>query len=587
MLNDPRAPLLFGATMIISLACYLAYFHPTPGKLAHAHAQLPELSRLSGCESCHSPGGLKEGCLSCHTEIRSQLDEQEGYHHYLAGSQGTECTDCHLEHLGGEFHVAGRFAWKGDADEFDHAHVEFLLTGAHETLECTACHGIESRPDVSLPEFPNLKRQRSFLGLKQECRGCHEDIHSGGLSGACDLCHSQEVFKPAPFFDHSNFFRLIGGHTDVACSGCHVIPESIDVSRATDEKPKHHLPFDQVRGTECSECHKTPHRTVLPGDCESCHPAEEALWSAGDEGVTPEVHALTGFSLTKPHATVTCEKCHPKDLEYNLRYPDPESPGYERRAETCQGCHEDVHKGQFDGRYDNCLSCHERHRFIPHRFGQEEHSKKYALTGAHAAVPCDSCHARKSDQHARLFVGTDSSCKACHKDPHGGQFDEDLSIGDCTSCHFDSAESFEIKPFDHSTQTGYKLDGAHGTTSCESCHPSVEMLGYGSVQKFRGTERECYSCHVDVHLGQFVKDGELICSTCHISAIDWKAEAFDHNRDSRFPLDGSHSDVPCASCHEKFKVADGREITRYKPLGTECQDCHGFIPDVKEGQRTK
>jgi len=50
---------------------------------------------------------------------------------------------------------------------------------------------------------------------------------------------------------------------------------------------------------------------------------------------------------------------------------------------------------------------------------------------------------------------------------------------------------------------------------------------------------------------------------------------FDHQRDSRFALDANHAKLECSACHRPSPTADGRTAIRFKPLGTECADCHG------------
>jgi hypothetical protein len=63
------------------------------------------------------------------------------------------------------------------------------------------------------------------------------------------------------------------------------------------------------------------------------------------------------------------------------------------------------------------------------------------------------------------------------------------------------------------------------------------------------------------------------CATCH--GIDaFTIAAFDHST-TRYPLDGAHRDAPCAACHTTR--ADTQGMVRYRPLGTECGDCHGEI----------
>lgn len=577
MLFDPRAPLLFGAVVILLLGVFLAVNYPMPGELALPHGQIENISRLSSCDRCHSDAGLTQGCLSCHEEISGQLESRRGFHGYLLDGKNVTCTPCHVEHLGRDFPLTNRLSWGGhDVRRFQHPHVEFHLKGRHEKLTCEDCHLERHREPFALPRFPSLERPVTYLGLTQECSVCHEDIHAGGLSGACDACHDQEAFRPASEFDHSRFFPLTGGHERVPCARCHLIPQE---ESGGDRRL---LPFDRVRGTICAECHDSPHRVSFPDECEVCHPAAEALWSAGARAMTAEAHALTGFRLSAPHSQVSCDDCHPPELTFDQKYPDPRAPGYLRREDTCEGCHEDAHEGQFQEKYSRCLDCHEKERFVPVHFGHTEHARAYPLTGAHGAVPCISCHVKESPSEARRFVGTSRTCKGCHEDPHGVQFGEELRIGDCDSCHDSSAGKFVIRPFDHEGRTGYPLQGAHADASCADCHPvQLSFATDGSakeVRVYRGISTLCSSCHKDVHRGQFQAGGETRCDSCHSSTKDWRQIQFDHNTQSRFALDGVHAKLSCGDCHFRVKLPDGTEIVQYKPLGRECKDCHEIVP---------
>jgi hypothetical protein len=265
---------------------------------------------------------------------------------------------------------------------------------------------------------------------------------------------------------------------------------------------------------------------------------------------------------------------------FDKRYPDPGAPGYLRSEESCQGCHDDVHRGQFAAKYPRCLDCHERLRFLPAHFGLQEHGV-FPLTGAHAAVGCRLCHGVEEGSVARGFVGIDRQCKACHQDPHGGQFAKELDARDCDACHKKSAETFTIRPFDHAVLAHYELAGAHAQAACNDCHREVKLKAKGGetmlVRAYRGTDQKCAACHEDPHRGQLAKDGQTSCESCHSSPVAWKELSFDHQTQSRFPLDGAHSNVPCDGCHPKVKLPNEKSLVQYKPLGVECENCHAFV----------
>jgi hypothetical protein len=580
ILSHPKAPLMFGAAMIGLLAVYLVWYHPTPGPLAAPHAVAVGGAGLATCKVCHADKGLAQGCLRCHGEIAAQVRTDQGYHAFLLRGKELACARCHPDHLGSEFPLIG--AWgRRDPNGFDHPHVPFTLAGVHEGLACAACH---RRPGpFSLPDFPGQPRRLTYLGVTQACVDCHKDVHEGTLARSCQSCHSQETFRPAVHFRHDDYYPLEGAHADAACSACHLLtdgdcrPESpvadIDSMRVA---------FDQVRGTTCAECHRTPHRTTWSGDCTQCHLASDETWAKGTRGIRADTHALTGFPLGEAHGTVACEKCHAVGLAYDRRYPDPRAADYERHPEMCESCHEDPHGGQFLTRHAHCNDCHEQERFLPARYDVARHADFYPLTGMHAGVPCIRCHILPEGAAVRRFASTTRDCKGCHADPHGGQFEGELVEGDCTACHGQEADTFAIRPYDHARRTGYPLTGAHDRAECGDCHR--ERRGERSddarhgIRVYRSTPTACDACHSDVHRGQFKENEKQDCRRCHNSTKDWTADRFDHNRDTPFTLAGTHADLTCSACHPAVRQSDGQNVVQYRPLGTRCEDCHGFTP---------
>ena len=575
-------PLLVGTIAILALAVHLTVRHSAPGELSATHNGIPNLSLIANCRRCHAMEGLAHGCLGCHREIAVQLDERRGYHHRMLADREKSCLPCHTEHVASNHALTGPAAWGSEGrSAFRHEHVEYRLVARHDQLECEKCHTEKLRAPFRLAEFPALARAKTHLGLDQRCITCHEDPHAGGLSSDCASCHDQQAFRPAPNFDHDCFFTLGGAHASVDCEGCHPIPRA--------ESGKQVLPFTEVRGKTCADCHATPHRTDWKEPCESCHPTSAPQWKDASTKLTSAAHALSGFHLETPHSKVACTKCHPSAPTYAARFPDTRAAGYRRSQESCEGCHRDEHGGQFAGLADRCVHCHETEHFLPSRLTVPSH-RSWPLLGAHPGVECNVCHRVDPAIHVRVYVTTDRTCKACHNDPHDGQFQKELAKGDCTACHKDDATTFAIRPFDHASATGWPLTGAHARAACADCHrenpPSVANAANGasagrlaSVRQYRGASRECSSCHVDYHRGQFRRDGRTSCETCHPSTDTWKESSFDHDRDSRFPLERAHRKVPCAACHPNVKSPDGSSVVQYRPIPRECQDCHGFFQD--------
>jgi hypothetical protein len=178
------------------------------------------------------------------------------------------------------------------------------------------------------------------------------------------------------------------------------------------------------------------------------------------------------------------------------------------------------------------------------------------------------------------FGSRSGRCESCHEDPHGGAFAEHAELlaadplGSCAACH--TTERWELASsaaFDHARWTGFELDGAHARAACTDCH--AQERGGDGYAFGRARGRECAACHEDPHLGQLAADGRNDCARCHASRNAFATLDFDHARDSRFALDATHARLACSACHKSAELADGRRAVRYKPLGTQCADCHG------------
>ena len=149
-------------------------------------------------------------------------------------------------------------------------------------------------------------------------------------------------------------------------------------------------------------------------------------------------------------------------------------------------------------------------------------------------------------------------CKSCHApdDVHNN------SMGsNCGSCHVESGWRDKIV-FDHGL-TSFPLVGLHASVACEECHVT---------RAFRGTAKDCYSCHKakDVHKGGLGK----ACNDCH-NPNGWTFWQFDHGHKTHFALTGAHKDIACESCH--------KESPDKVKLSMECGSCHGR-EDVHQGR---
>ena len=191
------------------------------------------------------------------------------------------------------------------------------------------------------------------------------------------------------------------------------------------------------------------------------------------------------------------------------------------------------------------------------------------------------------DCHGKAKGSMNDQCVDCHKEigwllEHDRGFHAARKGDACATCHPDHAgRDFELvrwpegsaDTFNHKT-AGWPLEGKHATTKCRDCHTaknSVSPAAKMSKRKSRsegwvGLERECASCHEDIHRGSLGPE----CRTCH--GVDaWKpATSFDHSK-TDYPLTGKHIPVKCEKCH----TIAGQPKPVYKPIPhAECAPCH-------------
>ena len=269
--------------MILSAVSVFAQI--SPGDLTAAHQ---ELEGMSNCTKCHElrKEVKPELCLDCHKELNSLIKQKRGYH-VSSEVKAKKCVECHSEHNGRKFQIV-RF----DEKAFDHKLTGFMLTGKHKIDDCEKCHK---------PEFNTIEkfkeRKKTFVGLSQDCKICHDDYHQGDLGTDCKSCHNTESFRPAPGFDHSKAkFVLTGAHVNTKCEGCH----KKNMRNNVEFQAFKHLKF-----TTCLSCHKDEHKGKFGNNCEKCH--STASWHRIKTSGAFN-HDLTNYPLRGMHSKVECDK---------------------------------------------------------------------------------------------------------------------------------------------------------------------------------------------------------------------------------------------------------------------------------------
>jgi hypothetical protein len=264
--------------------------------------------------------------------------------------------------------------------------------------------------------------------------------------------------------------------------------------------------------------------------------------------------------------------------------------------EKCLACHKEIawgiesRRGLHARLEKECARCHPDHagrefdlvhweegaaeRFDHQRAG-------YALDGKHAALECRACHKpslqksqaaslMKRVQPAESWLGLETACASCHKDPHAGSFG-----AACAKCHVaDSWQRLNQNSFDHD-RTRYPLRGRHVSVTCAACHDPVKA--WGKKPAFAA----CGDCHRDAHAGQATLAAKPAdCAACH-DLKGWTPSTYTvaQHRASDYPLEGRHARVLCASCHRKepagpAAAALGPARVRLRPAFERCARCH-------------
>ncbi len=483
----------------------------------HGKTQFPLMGAHAAtqCLSCHVGGkfaGLAKDCESCHIDAFNKTTNPN----HIAAAFSRDCAICHTV-----------VQWKGA--KFDHGKTRFPLTGAHQPVQCAACH-VGGR----------------YAGTPLNCDSCHLDAFNkttnpnhvaAGFARDCAVCHVTSQWKGARFDHGKTQFPLTGAHSAAQCAQCHVGSKYAGV-------PKN-----------CDSCHiEAFNKTVnpnhaaagFPKDCAVCHTT--AQW----KGAKFDHSAMTQFALTGAHSAESCVSCHVGGV-------------FKGTVKSCEGCHLTAFNHTVNPNHvaagfpKDCAVCHTTAQWKGAKF---DHSKtQFPLTGSHTSAQCAQCHV------GGKFTGTPKNCDSCHLEAFNKTTNPNhVTAGfpkDCAVCH--TTTQWKGAKFDHS-KTQFPLTGSHTSAQCAQCHVGG---------KFTGTPKNCDSCHLEAfnkttnpnHVtAGFPKD----CAVCH-TTTQWKGAKFDHSK-TQFPLTGSHTSAQCAQCHVGGKFTRDAEELRLVPPGGVQQD---------------
>lgn len=473
---------------------------------------------------------LKKECKSCHKDTKNfaiadrNFEDCRGCHedsHKSIISHQKKCSSCHSTKT------------KFEQTRFDHGkNTRFPLRGKHDKNRCKDCHKLNSKP-----EKPSM-----------ECASCHEDFHQGRFGAEkCDGCHADG----GPGWREMRFahgkktkFDLTGKHAEIFCTSCH--------------RPREPKNFEKLASVQCADCHR--HQDAHCGqfgqeNCERCH-------VKGGDRTSRFDHSVTRFKLEGAHAKPACEACHkPEKLGDSAAC--RAATKYTGLDPQCLACHEDkLHKGELG---NDCAKCHTGGREFTDVVFDHNQDSRFALTGFHSIVECESCHPKKK------FKIDKQQCAECHQkdDVH-----QTVLGDDCAKCHETTGGA---PKFDHDVHTAFDRKGVHARIECARCHflpapddplrkevslTAIAPPGAALDLKFRVGGERCDSCHPDPHKVR----ASLACEECH-SFEQWKAPPNNgYHQRAGFALTGAHSVLQCGLCHSGGSKLTGR--------GEQCGTCH-------------
>ncbi|HEX3853051.1 MAG TPA: cytochrome c3 family protein, partial [Polyangiaceae bacterium] len=304
--------------------------------------------------------------------------------------------------------------------------------------------------------------------------------------------------------------------------------------------------------------------------------------------------------LAQVHANIDskdhCTDCH--------------TSGRELSQEKCLKCHEPIGERQRDRKGVHaspkalgkpCELCHTDHKgrnknILGFEFfgGREKFDHNlltpFQLEGKHQTTKCNDCHKDKTASGTFTYLKAPTQCASCHDNPHGDLHEK---LRNCERCH--DARSWKMKDdaqFDHDRDTRYPIEKKHEPAKCVQCHavtksgqppnskaaiPALTAAGYQKMTfRWPTWGFDCQPCHDNVHGTSLF--GTKSCKSCHSAKVEFTKINFDHNKRTRFPLEGEHADTKkatCYSCHPK-------EL-KSKP-SMRCDGCH---QDVHKGRFAK
>jgi len=291
------------------------------------------------------------------------------------------------------------------------------------------------------------------------------------------------------------------------------------------------------------------------------------------------------------HGQTSCLECHEGIADQDL-HPDPLNVTKDRndffRPDQCLECHdsimEDLGQGVHgslkvtdQGKYENCLSCHEPH--FQTGLGDSEEDRFDPKRPVSAQ--CGACHEARSKLPA--LSPEDAACMTCHGQVKADDPETRKRINSlCFHCHGRSGTKAQAVTGSSVSlmDEGIHAAASHGDLACTACHQGAAAFSHQSK-----TRVDCRSCHLP-HDEKPAHDAHISvsCEACHIKGVQpvrhagskeiiWEKLPLPDEGSLLHQMEMFDGDRACRRCHFPGNAL-GAAAMVLPPKGVLCMPCH-------------
>ncbi len=439
------------------------------------------------------------------------------------------------------------------------------------------------------------------------CTHCHGSAARSGealdkAAPPIDLSGNTDVTRPG-VGAHERHLTATSRHEAIACTECHVVPESTYVTGHIDTgAPAEFTPGDLAQ----TDDHK-PTYDATTHKCSDtyCHMDATPEWTNQTEDACGTCHGLPPQTDGHPQVD-TCYRCHEgvTDEDGKIVSAAKHINGKVDRTSSCNGCHggEDGNAPPTDVQGNTEVS----------NIGVGAHQLHVQGTDRSAKVACDACHTVPGSPGAEGHMDSTPGAEVTFSGvaitgQRTPEWDRDKETCSATWCHGPTSALSSLSPQWTSSSATLACDGCHtfppgdghlNYDKCSVCHPMVV-----------GTDNSTI-INADLHVdGTVQADVPDTCNDCHgTDSTGAPPPALNGSTDPSTPGVGAHAahldsstlyrTVLCEDCHvvpgqvtasSHIDDTAGAELTfsgialtaNTTPLytGGKCTDsyCHGAV----------